>query len=159
MGHGAVWWPHAWSGPTFFLTSFAHAPGPASTPIRLPHTFFFSFQFPNLWLSAPPNFPIFYLDPTIPPPSEIMHDYMPLLLFRLFVIILVRIPFLIITVSLTGLASLSNDLGHWTTCGCWCVCFNSLTRMKTLWRRTIWFFSAPSTHFTKILLLSGIHYF
>lgn len=84
-------------------------------------TRFFAFQFSNLWLCAPPNFPIFYLDPTIPPPSEIIHDYMPLLLFHLFVTIPIRIPFSIFTVSLTGLASHSGGLGHWTTCGCLCV--------------------------------------
>lgn len=110
--------------------------------LRLSHTPF-CFPFSNLWLSAP----TFYLYPATPPPSEIMPGQMPLLLLHYFVTILIRIPFLIFTVSLTGLASHSGSLGHGATCGCLCVCVNSLTRMK-LWRRAYWFFSSTQHTFS-----------
>lgn len=91
-----------------------------------------------------PIFPVFYLDLIIPPPSEIMHDYMPLLLFHLFVIIPIRIPFLIFTVSLNRPCfSLRRP---WPLGYLWlflCVCVSTLL----LGRRTISFFSSTQHTF------------
>lgn len=110
----------------------------------------FAFQFSNLWLSAPPNFSHF-----LPRPYNTSSFWNNAWLHATSSIS--SFCYYSNQNSLFNLHSLSNrpcfslrwpwPLGYLWLFVCACVCFNTLTRMKTLWRRTVSFFSSTQHTF------------